>query len=50
MEGLKKAHDIFLLPPPHDQPYFCALMNSLSIKKNQKKQHFSGRYFGASLT
>ena len=21
------------LPPPHDPPYFCALMNSLSIKK-----------------
>ena len=21
------------LPPPHDQPYFCALMNSLSIQK-----------------
>ena len=21
------------LPPPHDQPYFCTLMNSLSIKR-----------------
>ena len=26
------------LPPPHDQPYFCALMNSLSIKNSGQNQ------------
>ena len=25
------------LPPPHDLPYFCALMNSLSIKKKKNR-------------
>ena len=38
------------LPPPHDQPYFCALMNSLSIRDNNPSLNARTQHMAPTVT
>ena len=37
------------LPPPHDPPYFCALMNSISIEKSPILKKAKQPYFVCNM-